>query len=159
MYFLILLVTCHVVKCNSLSLKDDIVVSAEMCSEIRNLMAFEWAMRTMTISNLVWNFLGMFSLNVTRQIVYFCENHVAFLLLVLYCCWKSSWSSIAFLDSVSGSPTLAGVCFFESRVPSRGDVACRPEAIADDKTGDGDTLMVFDVWLGEDDWRSYSRKT
>ena len=33
MCFSILLVTCHVVQSNSLSLKDDIVVSAEMCSE------------------------------------------------------------------------------------------------------------------------------
>ena len=86
MCFSILLVTCHVVKSNSLSLKDDIVVSAEMCSEIRNLMAFEWAVRTMTISNLVlvWNFPGMFSLNVTRQIVSSCKNHVAITTLKLF---------------------------------------------------------------------------
>ena len=72
--FFILLVTCLVVECNSLSLKSDIVVSTEMCSEIRNLIAFEWAVQTMTVSNLVWNFCGLFSLNVMCQIVSSCGN-------------------------------------------------------------------------------------
>ena len=95
--FFILLVrpTCLVVECNSLSLKNDIVVSTEVCSEIRNLMAFEWAVRTMTVSNLVWNFCGMFSLNVTCQIVSSCENHVAittlklFIFLLFWCCFST----------------------------------------------------------------------